>query len=139
MKTFLAALIAAAAIVAASCQTIGVSKEKGGYALISPPVAHAMIIDNRGVVIIDFRTEEAYHNAPGHIAGALSVPLDIIETRLAELVPYSSTTVLVYASTEEEAISGARILSAAGLRNVVVIQGGIDRWIELGYKTVTSG
>lgn len=124
---------------AAGCKTIGVSQEEGGYAIVSPSIANEMITDNRQVVIFDFRPAREYEEYPGHIAGAISVPLDAIEFHLAELMPYAATTVVVYGSSKDEAIRGARILSAAGFRNVVVIQGGLSRWIDLGYKTVTSG
>lgn len=122
----------------ASCKTIGISREAGGYGLLSPTVAHEMILDTPQVVVIDFRPESEYNAEQGHLAGALSVPLDTIETKLPELLPYASSTILVYAANDEDAARGARLLVASGFRNVIVIQGGIKRWIELGYKTVTS-
>jgi rhodanese-related sulfurtransferase len=134
----LTGLLMSVALVA-GCMTIGVSREEGGFGLIAPTIAHEMIVDNEQVVILDFRPEDQYHQPPGHIAGAISVPLDTIETRLPELIPYSRTTVIVYGSTRADSEKGARILGAAGFRNVVVMQGGLQRWIDLGYKTVTSG
>lgn len=122
----------------AACRTIGITRAAGGYGEISPAVAHQMILDTPQVVVIDFRTLEEYNGSVGHIAGALSVPLSSIETRLPELVPYTGSTILVYAATEEEAARGATLLVAAGFRNVIVLKGGIERWIDLGYKTVTS-
>lgn len=122
----------------AGCRTVGVARENGGYAVVRPQVANEMILDNPQIVIIDFRPTDEYRGNVGHLAGALSVPLDSIEQRLSELVPYTNTTVLVYGGTVDEAQRGARLLVVAGFRNVVLINGGIDRWIELGYKTVTS-
>ena len=120
------------------CRTIGVARENGGFAVVRPQVANEMILDNPQIVAIDFRPTEEYRGNVGHLAGALSVPLDSIEQRLPELVPYTNSTVLVYGGTVDEAQRGARLLVIAGFRNVVLINGGIDRWIELGYKTVTS-
>lgn len=122
----------------AACRTIGISRTAAGFGEVSPPVAHEMILDHPQVVVIDFRPLQEYNGTAGHLAGALSVPLEAIETRLTELVPYTNSTILVYGSTKEEAERGATLLVAAGFRNVIVIQGGIERWIELGYKTVTS-
>jgi rhodanese-related sulfurtransferase len=122
----------------AGCRTIGVARENGGYAVVSPQVANEMILDNPTVVILDFRPTDEYRGNLGHLAGAIAVPLDHIEQRLPELVPYTNSTVLVYGGTADEAQRGARLLVVAGFRNVVLINGGIDRWIELGYKTVTS-
>jgi rhodanese-related sulfurtransferase len=130
-------LLSLLALVAA-CRTIGITRTAAGFGEISPAIANEMILDHPQVVVIDFRTLEEYNGTAGHLAGALSVPLDSIETRLTELVPYTNSTILVYGSTGDEAERGATLLVAAGFRNVIVIQGGIDRWIELGYKTVTS-
>lgn len=128
----------AALLLAAGCQTIGVSREEGGFAEIRPTIAHEMILDSQQVVVIDFRPVEEYWGALGHVAGALSVPLSTIEKRLPELIPYKDTTVLVYGDTEEESQRGARILAAAGFRSVVRIQGGMREWIDLGYPAVTA-
>lgn len=125
-------------LLAAGCRTIGVSRTEGGYAEVRPTVAHEMILDSRDVIVIDFRPLDEYWGSFGHIAGAISVPLGAIETRLPELIPYQATTVIVYGDTEEEARSGARILAAAGFPNVVRIQGGIRNWVDLGYQTVTA-
>ena len=135
-RNVLAALLLIAAV--SGCRTIGVARENGGFAVIRPQVANEMILDNPTVVILDFRPSDEYRGNVGHLAGAISVPLDHIEQRLPELVAYTNSTVLVYGGTVDEAQRGARLLVLAGFRNVVLINGGIDRWIELGYKTVTS-
>lgn len=126
------------ALLIVGCKTVGVARERGGYAVVRPTVAHEMILDSPSIVILDFRPVDEYRGPAGHLAGAISVPLEGIEERLPELVPYTNTTILVYAGTVDDAERGARLLIAAGFRGVVLIQGGIDRWIELGYKTVTS-
>ena len=125
-----------ACLLLAACRTVGVSHEKGGYAEISPTIAHEMILDNSNIVVLDFRPPAEY--ATGHVAGALSTPLDTIETQLPQLVPYQTGTILVYADEQEASVRGARLLVAAGFRNVVRITGGIREWIEGGYQTVTS-
>lgn len=130
-------LLVAVGILSLGCQTVGVSRDGRGFAEVKPTVAHEMLLDERQIVVLDFRPTSEYWEPLGHIAGALSTPLDSIELRLPELMPYQNTTILVYADAEDDAIRGARVLLAAGFRNIVVIQGGIRRWIELGYKTVS--
>ncbi len=126
-------------LTAASCRTVGAgNRERGGFAEIRPTVAQQMILDNRTIILFDVRPDTEYVGSLGHIAGALSVPLDRIETRLPELVPYQTGTVIIYADDEEESKRGARLLVAAGFQNVVRIKGGIREWIDLGYKTVLS-
>jgi rhodanese-related sulfurtransferase len=123
-------------LVMASCRTVGVSREIGGYAEVSPTIAHEMILDNTNIVVLDFRPSGEY--STGHVAGALSTPLETIETQLPLLVAYQTGTILVYADTQEDSVRGARLLAASGFRNVVRITGGIRDWIEGGYQTVTS-
>ena len=123
-------------MVLCACHTIGMSREKGGYADVGAPVAHEMIIDTNQVVVIDFREPGDYE--AGHVAGALSAPLSSIEHRLPELIPYQSSTLLVYGGNKDESVRGARVLVAAGFRNVVRINGGIQEWIAGGFPTVSS-
>lgn len=128
-------LILALLLPALACRTVGVSRTDGGYAEVNPSVAHVIILDNRTITVLDFRTSEEYQ--AGHIAGAISTPLGSIENRLPELLPYQRSTVLVYGN-EDDSNRGARLLVAAGFRNVVRIAGGLDGWIRSGHPTVSS-
>src|SRR5687767_5595236 len=125
-------------LVTLGCGTVGVTRARLGYAIVEPEVAQVMLLDTRQLVVFDFRPNSEYWGPNGHIAGALSVPLDAIETKLPELLPYQNNTILVYGEDKDEGERGARILAAAGFKNVVVIDGGIRDWIGGGYKTVTS-
>ena len=125
-------------IAAMACSTVGVSREDQPWAQVEPTIANEIILDHKEIVVIDFRPVEDFFGGLGHIAGAISLPVSMIDQRLAEVVPYRSQTIIVYSDVPEDAIRGARILTAAGFRNIVVINGGIRRWMELGYKTVQS-
>lgn len=121
------------------CNTIGFGRNEAGFSTISPQVAYTMLQDSREVVVVDVRSWQAFATPPGHIAGAISAPLDSIERRLPELLPYVRDTVLVYGATPEESERAAGLFVAAGFRSVSVIEGGLDRWIELRFPTVSSG
>lgn len=123
---------------ALGCNTVGIAGRDRGFGFISPQIAWAMLQDSREVVVVDVRSGEAFAQPPGHVAGAISAPLGSIEARLPELVPYTRDTVLVYGSSNEEAEAAALVFVAAGFRSVTIIDGGIDRWIELKYPTVSS-
>jgi rhodanese-related sulfurtransferase len=121
-----------------SCKTIGIYRAEGGYAEIAPTVANEMIIDTNQVVVLDIRSADAYRGPEGHIAGAISAPFDTIERQLPELLPYQGNTVLVYGENDTDGPLAAKLLSVAGFRNVVTIDGGIKAWIEKGYRTVNA-
>lgn len=131
-------MIVAAALVLASCKTVGVSMTAGGYAEVSPQIANEMILDSRQVVILDVRPAPEFRGSHGHIAGALSAPFESIERQLPELLPYQNQTVLVYGTTEAEGSLAARLLTLAGFRNVVHVAGGLEGWIAQGYRTVNA-
>ena len=131
-------LIASALILLASCKTVGVSQTAGGFAEVSAQIANEMMLDSRQVVIFDVRSAAEFRGAHGHIAGAISAPFESIEKQLPELLPYQNQTILVYGQTATDGELGARLLSLAGFRNIVHIDGGLDQWIANGYRTVHS-
>jgi rhodanese-related sulfurtransferase len=121
-----------------ACHTVGVSRTEGGYAEISPTVAAEMILDSSQVVVLDVRPETDFRGPEGHIAGSLNAPLDTIERQLPELLPYQNQTVLVYGETSTDGALASKLLSVAGFRNIVHVEGGIKGWIERGYRTVNA-
>jgi len=125
-------------ITLAACKTVGVGREVGGYAEVRATIANEMLLDSSQVVVLDVRPYEIYSGPTGHIAGALAVPYESIETKLRELIPYQNSTVIVYGDTTEDGAQAARLLVAAGFRNVVNIEGGLDAWIGGGYRVVNS-
>lgn len=129
-------IIAATAFALLSCKTVGVSMTPDGYAEVAPTIANEMMLDSRQVVILDVRSPEAYRSPTGHLAGALSAPFDSIERQLPELLPYQNQTVLVYGQNNTDGALAAKLLILAGFRNIVHVSGGLDGWIEHGYRTV---
>lgn len=125
-----------ALLLLAACKTVGVSTTAGGYAEVAPTIANEMILDSRQVVILDIRAPEAFRGTAGHIAGALNAPFESIERQLPELLPYQNQTVLVYGEGPNDGAVAAKLLSLAGFRNIVHIDGGLQAWIEHGYRTV---
>jgi rhodanese-related sulfurtransferase len=132
-------LVALCGLPFAACRsTIGVSRTPGGFAEVAPTVADEMIIDSNQIVVIDVRPADEFNGPKGHIAGALSAPMGTIERQLPELLPYTNDTVLVYGDTSTDGALAAKLLSVAGFRNVVHIEGGLQGWIERGYRTVNA-
>lgn len=131
-------MLTAALFALVSCKTVGVSMTPGGYAEVSPQIANEMILDSRQIIILDVRSGDAYRSSRGHIAGSLSAPFETIERQLPELLPYQNQTVIVYGVNSVDGELAARLLTLAGFRNVVHISGGLERWIERGYRTVNA-
>jgi rhodanese-related sulfurtransferase len=135
MRRSLALLLA---LGAASCRTVGVAHTSGGFSEVAPPVASEMMLDSQQVVVLDVRPAAAFRGPDGHIAGALNAPFDTIERQLPELLPYQNQTIIVYGETSTDGEVAAKLLTVAGFRNIVHIAGGIQAWIERGYRTVNT-
>ena len=138
MKRAALLLSAICYLLSLSCRTVGVSRTAAGFAEVSPMVAAEMLLDTNQVVVLDVRPPEQYRGPGGHIGGALSAPIDTIERQLNELLPYQNQTVLVYGQTSNDGALAAKLLTVAGFRNVVHINGGMQAWIERGYRVVNS-
>ncbi len=75
-----------------------------------------------------------YYDAE-HIPGAINIPHDEIRLLAASALPDKDATIVVYcASTQcQNSSIAARILAAAGYRNVMEFVEGKQAWLEAGY------
>lgn len=128
--------VSAMILAIAGCTTVGVNSDERPFAIVEPTIAYEMMLDNKQIVVLDIRPVEEFYGELGHIGGALSVPIDRMDDRIGEILPYRSQTVLLYGDAQEEVTRAIDTLADAGFRNLVLIRGGIRRWIDLGYKTV---
>jgi rhodanese-related sulfurtransferase len=83
------------------------------------------------VTVIDVRTLAAYEQA--RIPGALHIPLEGLAGRVGELD--GNDTIVFYALSLDEAqsLDAAMVLYDLGFTDVVVLEGGIQRWYAEGY------
>lgn len=82
-------------------------------------------------MVIDVRQPEEFSEPPGHLPGAVNVPLTGVADRAAELISGHRPIVLV-CKTDRRSARAAKILRAAGLRDVAVLRGGTDGWHQQG-------
>ena len=83
------------------------------------------------VTVIDVRTLAAYEQA--RIPGALHVPFEELAERVGELD--GNNTIVCYSLSLDEAASldAAMLLYELGFTDVIVLEGGIQRWYAEGY------
>jgi rhodanese-related sulfurtransferase len=103
---------------------------------LSPPIAYEMIRDNPDMLILDLRPAAEFNGATGHIRRAKNIPMDRLPFRLLEISAFREDTVLVYCGQPDCAEQGMAVLLASGFENAILMDGGIDRWIREGFKTV---
>jgi rhodanese-related sulfurtransferase len=83
------------------------------------------------VVLVDVRQSEEFTAPPGHLPGAINVPLADLPGRVGELAARRQPIVVV-CKTDRRSARAATELLAAGLRDVTVLHGGTDEWHRQG-------
>jgi rhodanese-related sulfurtransferase len=83
------------------------------------------------LVLIDVRGPDEFNAPPGHLPGAINVPLPDLQARMAEVAAHGRPVVLV-CKTDGRSAAAAGMLRAAGLRDVTVLRGGTDGWHQRG-------
>ncbi len=131
---------AIALLVAGACGGLRqkVTGKRPPFSEVRPAVAFEMLRDNPGLPVIDLRSEREYAGSAGHIKGALCVPLAELPERLDALSSLLGRTFLVYCGDDDCGRKGLEILEKAGFDEVVLMDGGIDGWIQRGFGTVTG-
>ncbi|WP_298613280.1 rhodanese-like domain-containing protein [uncultured Thermosynechococcus sp.] len=96
--------------------------------LISAAELHNAL-QQRQVLLIDVREPNEYNNA--HIPGALLCPLANVQ----ELEPpcSSDTRVVLYCESGRRSQMAYEILARRGFQNLKNLEGGIQRWKQMGY------
>ena len=83
------------------------------------------------VVLLDVRQPDEFTAPPGHLPGAVNVPLAELADRTPDLARRKQPIVVV-CKTDRRSARAAADLSAAGLKDVVVLRGGTDGWRQRG-------
>ncbi|MBI4936845.1 MAG: rhodanese-like domain-containing protein [Nitrosomonadales bacterium] len=85
-------------------------------------------------IILDVRSPEEYKE--GHLPGAVNIPFDRLDSRLAEIDPYKNKEVVLYCGSGGRVIIAALILRSAGFKNLLHLDGDMDGWISNGKLPV---
>ena len=101
---------------------------------LDPVMEQAQLLDRitngQAPPLIDVRTPGEYR--AGHIPGAINIPLQEFEQRLAELSAYRDREVVVYCETGVRASYGARRLESLGFEELRFVDGDLVAWRKAG-------
>ncbi|MGK4580372.1 rhodanese-like domain-containing protein [Kitasatospora sp. HPMI-4] len=86
--------------------------------------------DGSGPRLLDVRTPGEFHTV--HIPGAYNVPLDTLREHRAELLHHLDEDTVLICRSGARAAQAEQALSAAGLPNLRVLQGGMVAWEAAG-------
>lgn len=105
----------------------------GSYRQISQQTAMEMMSADDGHIVVDVRRQDEFDS--GHIAGAICIPNETIDTVPPDELPDPDQIILVYCRSGRRSKEAAQKLYDMGYDNVYEF-GGIIDWI---YGTVTDG
>jgi len=138
-------------ILAAGCRSIQSDPQRPGLR-VRPGVAFEMVADAPGMLIFDLRRPDEFDGPQGHLQRAHNLPLEELPQRLPEIRWLRERTFLIYCrgptgQGEEDAGEGSEDCGEEAIRfflgqrfdDVVLLDGGIEAWLEDGFATVGHG
>jgi rhodanese-related sulfurtransferase len=105
----------------ASCREIGVG------------VAHEMMRDNPGILLLDVREKNEYADTLPHLQKAREIPLSDLPRRYREIAAWRREPILIFSRDGTDAASGCEFLARQGFPYVSHVVGGIEAWMRGGY------
>ena len=135
-KISFVSLFVAALFFAVNVLACGMGEQVDGYE--NSDVKHAHTHWQAGdkspipFMFLDVRTPEEYND--GHIQGAVLLPVQELEKRLAE-VP-KDKRVYVYCHSGRRSVTASNMLVEGGFSNIENVEGGIVAWKKAGYPVV---
>lgn len=106
--------------------------------LISKEKLFEMMENKEKFKLVEVLDEESY--AKGHLPFAVSIPVNKLEEKAAELLPDKNETIVVYCSSFicTASTGAARKLQQMGYTNVFDYKGGKEDWEKAGLPLVTG-
>ncbi len=83
------------------------------------------------VMLLEVRQPDEFTSPPGHLPGAINVPLAELADRTPDLVRRKQPIVVVCKTDRRSARAAAELL-AAGVQGVAVLRDGTDGWHQRG-------
>ena len=129
-KSLLALLLLAVSAAIVSPAEV-VHAEQNQAVQVTPDEIKTKISGHQRFLLIDVRTQKQYEATAKRIKGALRVKVRNLKHRLR--YEGRDTEIILYcASASTPCTEGPEILKEAGFRNVKVIKGGFDAWVQAG-------
>jgi rhodanese-related sulfurtransferase len=102
-------------------------------------VAHEMIRDNPGVLLLDVRREEEFPATLPRLPRAREIPLRDLPRRYRELAPWKKEPILIFSRDGTDAASACEFLARQGFPYVSHVSGGVEAWVRGGYRRPSAG
>ena len=98
---------------------------------IEPVALATRLKQDARLLVLDVRDPDEFIGPLGHIRAAKNMPLNELPARLRDLVGVDRPVVVV-CKTDRRSSMAAQQLAQAGMADVSILRGGMDRWREIG-------
>jgi rhodanese-related sulfurtransferase len=85
------------------------------------------------LLVLDVRTPADFVGEQGHLAEAVSIPLETLPERLDELGADLERPIALICRTDRRSAKAAALLARRGFGQVQVVQGGMTAWLANGW------
>lgn len=129
------ALVAVLLVLSASCAAgrSVVASLTANCREIKVGVAHEMMKDNPGVLLLDVRLVEEYPATLPRLPKAREIPLPDLSRRFRELSSWKKEPILIFSRDGVDAGSACEFLARQGFPYVSHVSGGVEAWVRGGY------
>ena len=103
-------------------------RDKGSLVYISPDDLARRLAEEPKLFLLDVRNPQELEGELGRLPGAVNIPLQQLEQRLAELSIQEKKDIVVVCRTGKRSETAARMLQEAGNVRVFVLNGGMVAW-----------
>jgi uncharacterized membrane protein YdjX (TVP38/TMEM64 family) len=87
------------------------------------------------MLLLDVRNNKDFNDRPGHIAGAINLPLEEIEQHMEELSAHKDKRIAIICTTDRRSLKSYRQLLSRGFSRVEIVSGGMAQWKQYNYPT----
>jgi len=111
----------------------------GRDAWVSPRQVRLEMDDDDAPLLLDVRSPAEYAGQPGHIRGAINLPLPLLKSRLSDgsfRREYPAPVIVAVCRSDARAAFSLRMLKKAGFDGPRVMSGGMSAWEDEGYPVV---
>ncbi len=93
---------------------------------------------NQDLLLLDVRHADEFTGEPGHIAGAVNLPLEQLADRISELDDWLEKPVAIICRADRRSSRAALLLGRQGFADVHIVQDGMLAWQKAGFPVVTG-
>lgn len=105
---------------------------------VQPGVAHEMMRDNPGLLLLDVRHQGEMTPELPKVPRARQIPLSELPRRYREIAPWRKSSILIFSRDGTDAASACEFLARQDFLYVSHVSGGVQQWMRQRFGRVAE-